>query len=87
MLLFHHCNGISIRDPEPQAARPRSFRRLKPPRVRLEIGTKFRKKLKKLNDTFRMSSQRRTVPEGTVRALVIVVVPIERHDEHILLRR
>ena len=38
MLLFHHCNGISIRDPEPQAARPRSFRKLKPPRVRLRSG-------------------------------------------------
>ena len=51
------------------------------------IGTKNKKKLKKLNDTFSKSGQRRTVPEGTVRSLVVVIVPIERHDEHILLRR
>ena len=51
----------------------------------LEIGTKIRKKLKKLNDTFRESNHRGTVPEGTVRALVVIIVSVKLHNHHILL--
>ena len=51
----------------------------------VEIGTIFLKKIKKLNDTLRKSRQWRTVPEGTVRALSVVIIPVKSHYKHILL--
>ena len=55
------------------------------PLCRSKMGSKIEKVYKELNDTFRLGRQGRTVPEGTVRALVVVIVSVKFHDHPVLL--